>query len=160
MRVPPTSPRHLGEQRRYFPDWIERLLDGGLEVEADRNSYLAGGYSEEFGYCALPGSTRGVPVLDGESAEECAESRKQAYATHPGYPLKPHPLEVKIESRAAVPKPPMRPSTRRNVDGRGSFVSVWHLSRRNQRSHARWVFGAIGGGLIVVAALLWPRKAR
>ena len=43
------------EYRRYFPDWTRRSLAVGEEVEADHNSYLAGGYAEEFGYLARPG---------------------------------------------------------------------------------------------------------
>src|SRR5690606_26583071 len=63
----------------------------------DHNSYLAGGYAEEFGYRAQPGYSRGVPVLDGEAPEECIEWQRQARVTHPGYPIRPHPLEIDIE---------------------------------------------------------------
>ena len=94
MRVEPSSQWRMGEQRRYFPDWTARPLERRPELEADHNSYLAGGYAEEFGYRAAPGWSRGVPVLDGESPEDCAEWQGQARATHPGYPIRPHPLEI------------------------------------------------------------------
>jgi hypothetical protein len=84
----------MGEQRRYFPDWTAQLLDRCAELEADHNSYLAGGYAEEFGYRAQPEFSRGVPVIDGESPDACAEHEGQAQATHPGYPIRAHPLEI------------------------------------------------------------------
>ena len=99
MRVEPGARRRMGEQRRYFPDWTARALERRPELEADHNSYLAGGYAEEFGYRATPGFSRGVPVLDGESPEEVVERLGQARATHPGYPIRPHPLEIDVERR-------------------------------------------------------------
>jgi hypothetical protein len=97
MRVEPNDLRRMGEQRRYFPEWTPLDLEKYSELEADHNSYLAGGYAEEFGYRAEPGCSRGVPVLDGESAEQCPECHGQAWATHPGYPLRAHPLELQLE---------------------------------------------------------------
>jgi hypothetical protein len=93
----PDDRRRMGEQRRYFPDWTPQVLESCAELEADHNSYLAGGYAEEFGYRAEPGYSRGVPVLDGESPEQCPECRAQAMATHPGYPLRSHPLDVELD---------------------------------------------------------------
>jgi hypothetical protein len=98
MRVEATFPRRMGEQRRYFPDWTALVLETSPELEADRNSYLAGGYAEEFGYRAQPGWSRGVPVLDDESPELCPGWRCQAGATHPGYPLKANPLAAELDS--------------------------------------------------------------
>ena len=94
MRLEPESPQRTDEERRYFPDWTRSLVDAGEEIEADHNSYLAGGYAEEFGYRAQPGSSRGVRVLDGESPEESPEWQSQARATHPGYPIKPRPIGI------------------------------------------------------------------
>ena len=92
MRLEPDSPRRADEERRYFPDWTEPLVEGCEEIEADRNSYLAGGYAEEFGYRAQPDASRHVPVLDGELPEESEEWHHQAGSTHPGYPIQPRPL--------------------------------------------------------------------
>jgi hypothetical protein len=103
MRVPATSQRRLGDQRRYFPDWTDRLLESGIELEADRNSYLAGGYAEEFGYGAQSDCSRGVRVLDGESPELCSEWRCQAGGTHPGYPLRAHPFASEFDATLAEP---------------------------------------------------------
>ena len=69
MRVEPDFRKRIGETRRYFPDWTHRSLASGPELEADHNSYLAGGYAEEFGYRAQPGYSRGAPVLDDETPE-------------------------------------------------------------------------------------------
>lgn len=92
MRGKPDSPSRMGEQRRYFPDWTRHARASSFELEADHNSYLAGGYAEEFGYCAQSGFSRNVPVLEDESPELCRERHRQAQATHPGYPLRAHPL--------------------------------------------------------------------
>jgi hypothetical protein len=81
----------MSEPRRYFPDWTCCPLPLGREVEADHNSYLAGGYAEEFGYTASAEWSRGVPVLD-EPPDRARQRRGQAYMTHPGYPLRAHPL--------------------------------------------------------------------
>jgi hypothetical protein len=93
MSVEPYVPQR-SEHRRYFPDWTRRRLESGPELEADRNSYLAGGYAEEFGYRPFAGYSRGVPVLDDTPPEQCPEWLCQALATHPGYPIRPHPLEL------------------------------------------------------------------
>jgi hypothetical protein len=77
---------------RYFPEWAERPARTGPEVEADRNSYLANGYAEEFGHRALEQSTdSGVPG-DGPP-EEWEQWRGQSGATHPGYPERGTPVE-------------------------------------------------------------------
>jgi len=90
--------RHLDEERRYFPEWAERSAVDGEELEAERNSYLAGGYAEEFGYCSHNGFARGVRIYDGVSVEESATWFMQRNATHPGYPEKSKPLEDFVQS--------------------------------------------------------------
>jgi hypothetical protein len=102
MRVEPTAARHLGEQRRYFPDWTDLSLENCPELEADRNSYLAGGYAEEFGYRATLSSSRGVPLLDDEPPELSIEWHSQARAMHPGYPLRAHPIADDFDSLVAT----------------------------------------------------------
>ena len=52
MHLQSNAHQRTGEYRRYFPDWTHRSLRVGEELEADHNSYLAGGYAEEFGYLA------------------------------------------------------------------------------------------------------------
>jgi hypothetical protein len=143
MRAAPASPRHLGEQRRYFPDWTDCLPSRFPELESDHNSYLAGGYAEEFGYRALPGFSSGIPVLDEEDPEISPERYAQARATHPGYPLKPCPLAgelggvvcdwdsapVRSDARA---NPWTREST--DIDRRGGVIAVSNQSNMRKRN--------------------------
>jgi hypothetical protein len=100
MRARPDSQNRMGEQRRYFPDWTRHARASSFELEADHNSYLAGGYAEEFGYRAQPGFSRDVPVLEDESPERCRERHRQAQATHPGYPLRAHPVASNLDWKA------------------------------------------------------------
>lgn len=46
----PDSVSRVNEEHRYFPEWADRPKIPGPALEADHNSYLAGGYSGEFGY--------------------------------------------------------------------------------------------------------------
>lgn len=95
------------EYRRYFPDWTRRSLAAGEELEANHNSYLAGGYAEEFGYLARPGFSRGVPLIDGEPPDDGDYRLVQRAGVHPGYPLRPHPVSVDREqaARSRAPAP-------------------------------------------------------
>src|SRR5262245_18215066 len=70
---------------RYFPDWAQLPIQDGTPLEADRNSYSAAGYAEEFGYCTQQGLPPPAPVLEGDpesSGQWCYQTR----ALHPGYP--------------------------------------------------------------------------
>lgn len=93
----------MNEPRRYFPDWTHCAFANGKDVEADHNSYLAGGYAEEFGYMASDEWSRGVPVLD-EPPDRSRKRRGQAQMTHPGYPLRAHPLIQKRVARVKCHK--------------------------------------------------------
>lgn len=88
----------MSEQHRYFPDWTLRSLMSGPEIEAEDNSYLAGGYAEEFGYRARFGYSPTVSELDGDVPEFCREQRSQASPVHPGYPLKAQPITNELDS--------------------------------------------------------------
>lgn len=146
MRLEPDSPRRADEERRYFPDWTDHLAEVREEVEADHNSYLAGGYAEEFGYHARPGASRGVPVLDGEPPEESAEWHCQAHATHPGYPIRPRPIALDGEQNGA-PGTGNRERQRigrsrespldiaRETSPRGAFVRVTDRPYEHERHH-------------------------
>lgn len=134
MRVEPGFQRRMDEQRRYFPDWTARPLEHRPELEADHNSYLAGGYAEEFGYRAAPGYSRGVPVIDGESPEDSVEWQGQADATHPGYPIRPHPFQIDF-GRGALEGDWRSMHEPGGTKSGGAFVSVsnrpYEHSRRN-----------------------------
>ena len=86
----PDSVSRLNEEHRYFPEWADRPAIAGPPLEADHNSYLAGGYSEEFGY--RTGSDRPpiFPSLEGDP-DESGLWRVQITGFHPGYPECPRP---------------------------------------------------------------------
>ena len=105
MRLQPDSVQRADELRSYFPDWTPQLPRASEELEADHNSYLAGGYAEEFGYVPQFGASRGVPVIDGEPPEQSVVWRYEAAAMHPGYPIKPYPLASDVEIAAFQERP-------------------------------------------------------
>lgn len=164
MRVPATSRQHFGEQRRYFPDWTDLLVESGIELEADRNSYLAGGYAEEFGYRAQADYSRGVPLLDGESPELCSEWRCQAGGTHPGYPLRAHPFASEFDPLApaldtrVVPEHQHSASDAHDVAPHGTFVVV---SRQPKRRDAARTAAIISTRLTAaLTRLQWALRRR
>lgn len=76
---------------RYFPEWADRPVREGTSPEAERNSYSAGGYAEEFGYCWQSGVPATPSTLDDDP-----EGSRQWWVfiggLHPGYPECPKPL--------------------------------------------------------------------
>lgn len=171
MRVQPDSPQRTNELRSYFPDWTANLPKAPEELEADHNSYLAGGYAEEFGYFAQPGVSRGVPVLDGEPPEQHVEWRYEAAAMHPGYPITPYPLALDRDQagndfattvgrqRAAVYD--RSPETRASAPSRGGFIAVADrpYERESHRSAHR-VAAVVTRLLSLLVVLRWelPRR--
>jgi hypothetical protein len=157
MHLQSNAYRRADEYRRYFPDWTRRSLQVGEELEADHNSYLAGGYAEEIGYLAQTDSSRGVPVLDGESPDESSARLVQGAAMHPGYPLRPYPVVADRESAAR--HLPMSLSSgavfhREVIEVRdhGEFVRV--TERPYEREHRRPAHRAIAAVTRVLAALV------
>lgn len=82
----------VSEIHRYFPEWADRPPGPDTQHESDRNSYLAGGYADEFGYGANAGRPPAIAPLDGDP-EESRWWREQIGALHPGYPQCPKPLD-------------------------------------------------------------------
>jgi hypothetical protein len=83
---------HRPDMHRYFPEWADRQPRPGVYLEAGRNSYLAGGYAEEFGY----GDERDCRVgacLVVADPERCCLWAAQIGGLHPGYPEWATPLE-------------------------------------------------------------------
>lgn len=74
----------------YFPEWADRPTVAARLLEADNNSYLAGGYSEEFGYHDRPELPPIFPTLDGVPEQSQLWS-VQIEGLHPGYPECPNP---------------------------------------------------------------------
>ncbi|HEY8507121.1 MAG TPA: hypothetical protein VIL32_02125 [Steroidobacteraceae bacterium] len=162
MRLDPNSPQRMGEERRYFPDWVPRLSETREELEADHNSYLAGGYAEEFGYRAQPGATRGVPLIDGEPPEQTPEWHEQAFATHPGYPLKPYPV---VPEKEQIEIPATRASRtaheRSSREPAGAFIRVTERSyERNRRRLSQRVAGAVTRMMAGILQLTWQLPHR
>lgn len=171
MRLEPDSPQRTDEQRRYFPDWECHVRVVSEEIEADHNSYLAGGYAEEFGYWAQSGASRGVPLLGGELPEESAEWHCQAAAMHPGYPLRPHPFVLDDEQQTTAFDPitagsHSEPSNHEvaaagNTAHHGGFISVADRAYERDRHRAsQRAAAAITRFAAAVFSLRWtlPRR--
>jgi hypothetical protein len=81
-----------GEVHCYFPEWAERPESAGTASESDHNSYMAGGYAEEFGYFSCVDCPAVFTILDGD-AERCSLWGVQMGGLHPGYPECARPLD-------------------------------------------------------------------
>lgn len=94
------------EERCYFPEWADRQPAVGSVHEIDYNSYLAGGYAEEFGHRAH------LPALGAPSwSQEDREWRVQIGCLHPGYPECPRPVDRELPTEGR-PGSGERPRTR------------------------------------------------
>lgn len=82
----------VSDLHRYFPEWADRPPGPNTQLESDRNSYLACGYADEFGYGAYAGRPPAIAPLDGDP-EGSILWREQIGALHPGYPQCPKPLD-------------------------------------------------------------------
>ena len=71
-----------GEQHSYFPEWADRPASTGSASVSDRNSYMAGGYAEEFGYCSGSRSPTAFAILKGDP-EQSSLWRVQIGGVHP-----------------------------------------------------------------------------
>jgi len=92
MATETTAVGYGSEIHRYFPEWADRPAGPDAQHESDRNSYLAGGYADEFGYGAEAGVPPAISPLIGDP-EESRWWREQIGALHPGYPQCPKPLD-------------------------------------------------------------------
>ncbi|MGH8229323.1 MAG: hypothetical protein ACREU3_15730, partial [Steroidobacteraceae bacterium] len=88
----PLAARFLADTHRYFPEWADRPESSDRLLEADHNSYLAGGYSEEFGYRVRADFAPRLPLLL-EDPERSEQWRVQCGGLHPGYPECPRPVD-------------------------------------------------------------------
>jgi hypothetical protein len=79
------------EIHRYFPEWADLPAGPDSLREADRNSYLAGGYADEFGYGRQSDGPAASPPFQGDP-EGSGLWCEQIGALHPGYPQCPTPL--------------------------------------------------------------------
>ncbi|HEX5460930.1 MAG TPA: hypothetical protein VFX20_13255 [Steroidobacteraceae bacterium] len=100
--MPDSVPR-LNEEHRYFPEWADRPEIPGSPLEADHNSYLAGGYSEEFGYRTGTDRPPVFPALEG-NPDESGLWRVQVTGFHPGYPECPRPEDGERLRHGRIPQ--------------------------------------------------------
>ena len=166
MHLQSNAHERTDEYRRYFPDWTHRSLRVGEELEADHNSYLAGGYAEEFGYLAQAESSRGVPLIDGESPDDYALRLVQRAGVHPGYPLRPYPVAVAREksSRRRTVSPSLSGASQDDVlaaRDHGKFVRVTERPYEfEHRQLAHRAVAAVTRLLAVVVASRWESRRR
>ena len=97
--------RKAVEDHRFFPEWADRPPSTESLHEADRNSYLAGGYAEEFGH----GVRETLSAAHAPPAEEDSEWRVQIGGLHPGYPECPRPLDRDLRGKPLGARAPLRP---------------------------------------------------
>ncbi len=99
---------------RFFPEWADRPQSADRLLEADHNSYLAGGYSEEFGYRVRPGLPADFQPLEGDP-DQSGQWGVQIDCLHPGYPECPRPADrgtqrLDFEASRRESLPPLRGS--------------------------------------------------
>ena len=162
MHLQSNAHQRMDEYRRYFPDWTHRSLRIGEELEADHNSYLASGYAEEFGYLAQAESSRGVPLIDGESPDDYALRLVQRAGMHPGYPLKPFPVAVDREKtarrRATSSSRVVSHDDAFEIRDHGKFVRV--TERPYEHEHRQLAHRAVSAVTRLVAAVVARRWER
>ena|SRR5688572_9600777 len=166
MHLQSNADRRTGEYRRYFPGWTHRSLRVGEELEADHNSYLAGGYAEEFGYLAQAESSRGVPLIDGESPDDYAVRLVERAGMHPGYPLRPYPVAVDREKTArrrvmSLPSSGASHDDSSEVRDHGKFLRVTERPyEREHRQLAHRAVAVVTRSVAAVVALRWRFPSR
>ena len=96
------------ENHCFFPEWADRPPSTEPLHEADRNSYLAAGYAEEFGH----GVQQTISAAHVPPAEEDREWRVQIGGLHPGYPECPRPRDRGLRGTRRGATAPLRPSSR------------------------------------------------
>ncbi len=87
----------------YFPEWADRPASAGTASESEYNSYMAGGYAEEFGYRSSTGGPPGLAILAGDP-EGSRLWRVQIGGLHPGYPECARPLDRGAEGELPPPQ--------------------------------------------------------
>ena len=121
------------EIHRYFPEWADLPVGADTQHESDRNSYLAGGYADEFGYGANAGLPPAISPLIGDP-EQSRWWREQIGALHPGYPQCPKPLDRDLE----VPRKVFAVRPRSDPHARVGF-RVIQVRRPHQGALSHWV---------------------
>lgn len=123
------------EDHCYFPEWADLPPARGSLHEVDRNSYLAGGYAEEFGHRAPA-----IPAQGSIPAEEEGEWRVQFDGLHPGYPECPRPLDREFLTGGRSAGPDHGAGTRQaRPQGESADYKVVLVGRGERRRHRLWI---------------------
>lgn len=145
--------RKAVEDHRFFPEWADRPPSTESLHEADRNSYLAGGYAEEFGH----GVQQTMPAAHTPPAEEDSEWRVQIGGLHPGYPECPRPCDRDLRGK------PLDATA--SLQGGSRAVNVLHRSLAavkvivvGRGSGHKPRHGAIPAALARFSKALWIRR--
>ncbi len=145
------STRHLNEDHRYFPEWADRPGIPGPLVEADHNSYLAGGYSEEFGYYVSVDRPPVFAPLTGDP-DGSRLWYVQIAGLHPGYPECGRPDDRDCLRQRAEMEAACRTGRGSGAGPRGSSrpIRVIRVGERARRLMPQ-------EGLVTRLASLWAR---
>ena len=140
------------EDHRFFPEWADRPPSTESLHEADRYSYLAGGYAEEFGH----GVQQAISAAHSPPAEEDSEWCVQIGGLHPGYPECPRPRDRNLPAEPLGATAALRSGWPVGVLHRrvAEFKVIMVGRRSADKRHA----GAIPGSLARLAKALWIRR--
>ena len=138
------------EDHRFFPEWADRPPSTERLHEAERYSYLAGGYAEEFGHRAQQTISAHTPP-----AEEDSEWRVQIGGLHPGYPECPRPCDRDL-GKPLVATAPLR-SGSRAVGVLHRSMAAFKVIKVGHRAEDERHTGAIPAPLARLAKALWIR---
>src|SRR5215813_11486623 len=146
----PETLRESGEARgpdtpdihRYFPEWADRQVRPGGYLEAARNSYLAGGYAEEFGYGDERGCRLGVCLVV-DDPERCCLWSTQIGGLPPGYPEYATPNERDSHGGSGYHRDGSVEQPRAQPSGDGPPAVRGHVLVCRVREHVRPVSGIL-----------------
>ncbi len=161
----PGSVTRLNEEHRYFPEWADRPAIPGPPLEADHNSYLAGGYSEEFGYRTGTDRPPVFPSLEGDP-DESRLWRVQITGFHPGYPQCPRPEDGERVRHLLTPwgdgsGQGRMTGARGSGAAPGAALRAFRVIRVGLREGRAFPHGKLSARLAsILARLLFPHRGR
>lgn len=145
--------REAVEDHRFFPEWADRPPSTESLHEADRNSYLAGGYAEEFGH----GVQQAIPAAHTAPAEEDSEWRVQIGGLHPGYPECPRPRDRDLRGKPLDATAPLRAGSRA-VDVLHRSLAAFRVIVVGRNSGHERLHRTIPATLARLSKALWIRR--
>lgn len=145
------STRYLNEDHRYFPEWADLPGTPGPLAEADHNSYLSGGYSEEFGYYVSVDRPPVFAPLDGDP-DDSRLWYVQITGLHPGYPECGRPYDRALLRGRGAMEEARKGGRGSGAAPRGSTRPI-HVIRVGERTHRTTTHD----GLAARLTSLWAR---